>query len=361
MSERRSVRGLVDGVMVIPGTLRVIFFALIGLLLASSALAQDDAATDSAVQADSADALWDAYADAAAKFSQSYNETENVDPVATRGNRLYRRAVEDGEALISVLNQLLEADAPNTDDERLAVIDALLTTGQIIGSLRVEIRECDSGRIDLEKVLEHPGIETRPILKDSAQTWLDRANQCIEQLAVESARAERERQIAELERQINTAGDEAELDELRAQLAELQGMDPEQFMQVEPQGPINVAPIAVLGAGLVTLAAAGIWDLTLGDERDTIANYRDNVDATALEYDEAFDAAERIDSARTPIAVLYGIGGAATLTGAIWMAIKPRRDVQDSPEDPETTTDETVSFMPTFQRGGVGFNFRATF
>lgn len=355
------VRGLVDGVMGIPGTLRVIVFTLIGLLIAGTALAQGDASADNESQVGSADALWDAYADAAAKFSQSYNETESVDPVATRGNRLYRRAVEDGEALISVLNQLLEADAPNTDDERLAVIDALLTTGQIIGSLRVEIRECDAGRINLEKVLEHPGIETRPILKDSAQTWLDRANQCVEQQAVETARAERERQIAELERQINTAGDEAELNELRSQLAELQGMDPDQFMQVEPKGPVNVAPIAVLGAGLVTLAAAGIWDLTLGDERDLIESYPGQNEARPDQFDEALIAKERIDSAKAPIAVLYGIGGAATLTGAIWMAIKPRRDVPDTAEGSDAATEDAVSFMPTFQRGGIGFNFRATF
>lgn len=326
----------------------------------SGGVSADSGSEASATEASSteASALWAEYEEAAQRFSESYSTTDSVDPRATRGNRLYRKAVEDGEALIAVLDRLLAAGAVRSSEERMAVVDALLTTGQIIGSLRVEIRACEAGRDDLQTVLDHPGIETRPILKDSAQKWLERANDCIEEEAVAEARRARERQIAELERQIAAEGDEAQLAELRQQLAALQGVEIEGFASEEPRGPVNVAPIAVLSAGLVTLAAGGIWDLTLGDARSTIEDYPGQQQATIDQYREAADAADRIDKAKVPIAVLYGVGGATTLVGVIWMAVKPRRDVAPESEAPPA---ESLSLTPAFYRGGGGFQVRATF
>jgi hypothetical protein len=106
------------------------------------------------------------------------------------------------------------------------------------------------------------------------------------------------------------------------------------------------------------LAGAGIWDLTLGDERDIVDNYPGENSATIEQFEEAQEAADRIDSAKVPIGVMYGVGGVATIAGAVWMAVKPRKD---APEDGGEPAEESVSFNPTFQRGGLGFQVRATF
>lgn len=326
--------------------LRTIPFILAALLLSTGAYAQTSATSSDSNTA----SLWADYESRSAEFAELYSRSADVDPLATAGNRLYRQTIASGERFVHTLQSLLEPQSGLLGEDRVRIVDNLLTTQQVIGSFYVEIEECQAGKTALEEALAHPGMSERINVEAAAEDWLSRADACLSEQAAEEARREREQQIAELQRQIDEEGDNARAAQLRAELAELEGAD--YLAPAEPRGPINIAPVVVMVAGVAVLGGAIGWDASLADERDTLDQFRDSDDFD--ERNAAVDAAATIDDAKVPVAVLYGVGAAATLTGIVWLAVNPRRNIEDQPE-------ESVSFNPTLLRGGAGFSVRARF
>ncbi len=301
-------------------SLRILFLSVLLLLISSSALAQN------------ADQLWARYNDAAMSFGTLYAETEEQDPLATRGNRVYRDTISAGQELVEVLNDLLASGSGISPEERVAALDSLLTTRQIIGSLMVEVQQCEEGLAELEAVLAHPGVSDRPIVEESANRWKVRADTCIQGQALEAERerraaeiaaeeqrlaherALREAEIRELEAQIDNEQDEAQLAQLQQRLAEMQGVE-----WVGPAGPAlrrrsMAGPIVVTSVGVLALAGAGIWDLSMSGTRDDFDAALERNDQVALD-----SLSTEIDNAKLPMGILYGVGGAAALGGLVWV------------------------------------------
>ena len=80
----------------------------------------------------------------------------------------------------------------------------------------------------------------------------------------------------------------------------------------EPQG-IGIVTYAVLGAGVATLGAAGVFELMRGSAEDDAKNAK-----TQIEKSEALDT---MDSRQTTARVLAGVGGALTIAGGVLLAL----------------------------------------
>ena len=298
--------------------------------------------------AQGADDIWQRYDGAADGFTNVYTQSQSMDPRTTQGNRVYRQAISQGQRLVEVLEELLQLRTGITPQERIAALDELLTTRQVVGALMTEIGLCEEGLAELEQVLAHPGVQERPILIQTAQRRKAEAEVCIAQQQAEAERLERERRIAELERELAAGGDRQRMAALQRELAALSGLTIGEG--AEPRGRLNTAAVVMLAAGSATLLGAVAWDLSLGSARSDVSDYRDTRRADL--FDAAQRSADRIDSARVPMAVMYGVGGAAAIGGAIWLAINPRRDA---------ASDSGQAFAPMFLPDGAGVSFSRRF
>ena len=324
----------------------------------------------SSAAAQNNDALWDRYNTAATEFGGLYTQTDELDPIATRGNRIYRETIGVGQELVAVLDQLLELDSGITAEERVAAMDSLLTTRQIIGSLMVEVQQCDEGLTELEQLLEHPELVERPLVLESATLWKGRAETCIAQ---QQRAAERERRAAQLEAEEQRLADEAaareaEIRELEARmaneqdeavLAEMQRrmneLSAQQAVSLDPE-PVQpaVGSYVLMGAGVLALGTGIVWDLTLRDERsdfNDIVYGDDGMDESRRS--EAEEHKDAIDRGKAPIAVLYGAGAGMIVGGIIWNRLSRHRDRGDSTS--------AVELTPFFADDGGGLIYTRSF
>lgn len=115
----------------------------------------------------------------------------------------------------------------------------------------------------------------------------------------------------------------------------------------------------LIGTGMAALAGGGILHGTAHSRNDTLwqdtyPDNRENLAASQAQealYNDAYDADVR------PLAswayVLYGVGGAATIAGALWMAL-------DEPAKPADIT-TSISIVPIAPGGNVGGTFSVVF
>lgn len=273
------------------------------LLLAPGAMAQDV----------DVDALWDQYDAQATEFEAKSAECDSGDRATTRVNRICREAADASLALSDTIEELLAHDDQLTDEDRELLIDGMLTNRQISGALWVELGECESAREILLALTEHPDLAARPLVEQAAQNWLQNANDC---LAEEQAPLE----VAE--------------------------------------APNRTGPVVVLSTGLAIAAAGFVWDMsmisTINDFKDADEECGDVCSSDSDAGRTLLRTQDRIDSAKPIIGVLYGVGAATAIGGAIWLA------VQGGGED---TAEETadVRVFPTFSRSGAGAAVRIGF
>ncbi len=324
--------------------------------------------TASMASAQHNDALWNRYLEAATTFGELYAQTEELDPIATRGNRIYRDTIDAGQQLVDVLDELLALEEGITPEEGLAALDSLLTTRQIIGALMVEVQQCNEGLAELDSLLEHPGLADRPLVLESTTLWKGRAETCIAQ---QERASERERRAAELEAEQQRLADEAaareaELRDLEERmaveedeevLAEMQRrmneLSAEQAVWLEPAlSKPALGSYILIGAGALSLGTGMVWDFTLRDERSDFNDIVYESESTTPEIDAA-DEKEAIDNAKVPIGVLYGAGIGMIVGGVVWNRLSRHRD--------RGADEGSAQLTPFFADDGGGMVFTRTF
>lgn len=291
------------------------------------------------------------YEEALDEFTQLYEETSDYGPLEPAGDRVYRQTVEAGRTLVDRVYVLVE-DFDLSPEERVGLLDLALGTRQIIGSLLADVRQCEEALVLLDELIEDPETAARPVVLEAATRSRTNAELCVQEQRREADLLAREREIRDLERRIAESEDGDRIAELQEQLAALRGEDsPASYTSAAPdRGRLNVPAVVVLSVGAATLVGALGWDLSLGSERRIVDDYRDSLDPA--DYDEALSAADAIDSAKVPMAVMYGVGGAAALGGVIWLALNPRVGGDDA---------SGTAFAPMFVRDGMGVSFTRTF
>ena len=159
----------------------------------------------------SSDDLWALYDDTSEKFNDSVDAVDGVAPDTTIGHRLYVEAIGNSLEMIDILGEVLRRPGELTEEERVDAMDSLMTIEQVLGSLMVEINECERAVTVLRELSERPETLDRPLLLRATTKWLGQAEICVER-----ERLEAEIQRSELE------NDQAELDQLRQRLADAQ-------------------------------------------------------------------------------------------------------------------------------------------
>ena len=175
----------------------------------------------SAAPAQNPEALWERYEQVANRFAElnSQTQTEELDPFATRGNRIYRETIDSGQEVISVLLALMALESGITDEDREAALDSLLTTRQLVGVLMVEVEQCREGLAELNSLLEHPGLSVRPILLRGTRRWKARAEACLERQVADEATLPAELEVEELRLANEAAARQAEAEAEEQRLA----------------------------------------------------------------------------------------------------------------------------------------------
>lgn len=112
----------------------------------------------------------------------------------------------------------------------------------------------------------------------------------------------------------------------------------------EPQ-EIGIVTYAVLGAGVATLGAAGVFELMRGSAEDDAKNAK-----TQIEKSEALDT---MDSRQTTARVLAGVGGALTIAGGVLLALDLTRGSDssaraDTPREAELAASGACTFSNCF-------------
>ncbi|MFT4704034.1 MAG: hypothetical protein ACI81R_001730 [Bradymonadia bacterium] len=251
------------------------------------------------------DEAWERYEELSERFVDLQAECDAGDIRATTTNRLCREAVSSGFALADAIDFVLREDDSLAEGDRATLIDGMLTTRQISASIMVDLGECEEAIAPLEALLEHPEIGERPGVAEAAERWLNDANVCVEDR--------------------DTAA--------RAALA-----DPNE----SSAGP-NIGAITLTSVGGAVLLSGLILDLShLGRINDV----RDSSGQCGLACQVSRnDDIEKIENARLPVALLYGIGGAAVVGGVIWMvADRPERDTSAWRLSPHAMRDRGDSF-----------------
>lgn len=248
------------------------------------------------------DVLWQRYDEQATTFEEQQRECDEGDIATTRVNRICREAADTSIALSDTIEALLEHDEQLTEEDRELLIDGMLTNRQIAGALWVELGECETGKTILQQLLAHPDLPARPVVQQASETWIARAEECIaEQMPVEEPVAE---------------------------------------------APNRTAPLVVMSSGLAVLAAGVLWDVMMISEQNEFESLRDrcNAGCSAESHAELDDSAETLENAKVPIALLYGVGAATAVGGAVWYVVTGRTG----------EADRDVSLRPTFGAGSVG-------
>lgn len=160
--------------------------------------------------------LWEAYESTYATFERRLTAVEEADPRSTTGYRVYIDAIESSMQLSDLLEELLNRDGELSAEEEVAALDSLLTIRQVVGSMLVEIQECERAAEILEPLAAREETLERPLLYQGTQRWLQSAQRCIERQALEA-----EVRAAEEE------GYQAEVARLREELAAAQAREEE--------------------------------------------------------------------------------------------------------------------------------------
>lgn len=309
-------------------------------------------ATPCAFAQDDLDGAIVAYEEALDEFTRLYEDTSNYGPLEPAGDRIYRQTVEAGRTLVERIYVLIE-DYDLSEEERVGLLDLALGTRQIVGSLLADVRLCEEALVHLDELIADPETAARPVVLEAATRSRTNAELCVQEQRREADLLAREREIRELEERIAETEDADRLAELQAQLASLRGQDlPATYtVPADDRGRLNVPAVVVLSVGAATLAGALGWDLALSSDRRTVDDYRDTLDPA--DFEAAQRAADNIDGAKLPLGIMYGVGGAAALTGVIWLAINPRFD-----DDGDASAS---AFAPMFLRDGMGVSFTRTF
>lgn len=290
---------------------------LLLLLAPASALAQD------------LDSLWTQFDELFVAYEEQMVVVDSEDPTTTRGDRAYREAAGTAAELSAVVEAILSADSSLSDDEREGLIDVLLTTRQIEGSLLVDTGQCNEAVIVLNRVLSHPFIDSRGIVQERAEVWMESAETCIE---------------------------EQEADESSEQNQVAVGTDP-----VEPSGNgRRTASYVLLGTGGAMLLGGLAWDLSnLGDinELEGLRNECTGANAatecTREEEERGDNLSDQLDADKIPIAVLYSAGAALAVTGVVLMITNGGSERNE--------TEARSRFVPTFGPNSAGVLFDCRF
>ena len=192
----------------------------------------------------STDDLWEAYDEASERFDTLLRQSEDQEPLSTTGNRVYYDTIGAGLELRDILRALLGRGDELTEDERVVGMDSLLTIEQVIGTLLVEVQQCERGQGMLQQLLENPELQSRPVLVDSTERWLRRATRCLERQELET----------QLERS-QEAGFESELEQLRRELALAQTREEEAREQAQQ------TPAGADGAPGITLTRTELMEI----------------------------------------------------------------------------------------------------
>lgn len=258
------------------------------------------------------DALWDQYDAQATEFEEKSAECDSGDRATTRVNRLCREAADLSLALSNTIDELLAHDDQLTDEDRELLIDGMLTNRQISGALWVELGECEAAREILVALTEHPDLPARPLVETAAQNWLQNANDCI-------AEAQAPLEVAE--------------------------------------APSRTGPVVVLSSGLAIMAAGFVWDMsmlsTINEFKDADEECGDSCSSDSEAGRTLLRTQARIDNAKPVIGVLYGVGAATAIGGAIWLAVRGGGDDEPGAAD--------VSILPTFGASSAGAAIRVGF
>lgn len=238
------------------------------------------------------DDLWAQYESQTEEFVTLQAECDEGDIQATTTNRLCRSAVSVGFSLAETIEALVERDEELPANDEAALIDGALTTRQIAASILVDLGECEDARERLETLLEDERIAERPNVEDAAQRWLDNANACIaQQVAAQAPEPEPE-------------------------------LEPMAAAPIDP--PSRTGPIALIATGSALLVGGIAWDLA---NLSSMSDFEDLNDACAsglptCDSIRRDDLRDRLDGAKVPIALLYGVGAATAVSGVIWYAVQ---------------------------------------
>lgn len=291
--------------------------ALLGI--AGTASAQTGGGADTPLENLDVDALWERYDAQATQFETLNAECEAGDRATTRVNRICREAADTSLALADTIELILERDDALGPEERELLLDGLLTNRQIAGALWVDLGECAAGREVLVDLIDHPGLDARPVVLQATETWIARADACL--------------------------------------------APPPVAETVPPSGggasgggdrPSLVGPIVVLATGAAVLIGGVSWDLAMGGTRSDFRALRDECETgcTTDDYETLVGLRDDIDKAGTPIAIMYGAGAAIAAGGAVWLAVAAKRGRADS---------ERVQLMPVLALDRVGATVNVRF
>lgn len=274
------------------------------------------------------DALWTAYETAADAYEEATSRLAEYGVETTQGDRLHRQAAQRASDLALAVEALLASAAALEDDETEALLDTLVTARQVEGSLLVDVGACDDGASVLRELLEHPALPGRPLVEGRAREWLARAEVCV--LGAEPIGPGVVQRGAE-------SVDGAPL---------LVGAD----VTSEGSGA-RTTGIVLVSAGAAALVGAIAWDASMASTLDEFRTLRNACDAGGpCDRDGLASRRDRIDDARVPMAVLYGVGGAAVVTGAVlWLMNRTPRE------------DRAVDLRPQLGAGWVGADLHLRF
>jgi hypothetical protein len=264
-------------------------------------------------EAQTVDELWDRYEALATEYEDLQTECDEGDRATTYINRICRGAAEQSLELADVIEELLGADTSLVEADRELLIDGMLTNRQIAGALWVELGECEIGKPILDDVLGRPEVESRQIVAQAAATWQVRAQECI---------------------------------------AEAQALE----RAPDIESPRHTAPILVMSSGLAFLVGGVIWDLALIGPRGEFTDLVDecsNIDSPNVCDRERLEQLQgNLNSAKVPIVLLYGVGSAAAVTGAVWYLV-----ARSSGSDNAQAVSIAPQFGPTFTGAQVSWSF----
>lgn len=238
------------------------------------------------------DDAWTEYEDAEAAYTDAVSECDERGVGTTSGDRACRAAVTAGSRLVRALDVLLSADPDLEGEEREVAIDARMTYAQHVGTLLVDLDECERAITVFESLLENRHVATRPLLRDAITTSLGEARECANP-------------PAEPEPPVATPGE-------------------------TPPDALRWPGWVVAGAGAVMVATGiGVVSGPFDAANDEIRcwNAADcDPDVSASGIERTRDRRTRLN--RTASSLLW-IGGAATVSGLVW-AFLPRDSHRDA-------------------------------
>ena len=254
-------------------------WALVALLLAPSI-----------ASAQTLDELWLQYEEQTETFVTLQTDCDEGDVRATTTNRLCRRAVQVGTELADTIEALVARDEELRPDDEAALIDGALTTRQIAASILVDVGECEDARDRLSALLEDERLAERPNVEEAAERWMENAERCIaDALAAEQPEPEE---------------------------------TPEPALALAPEPPSRAGPLALLASGSALLVTGIAWDMA---NLSSIREFNDLNDACAegsCDTARQGELKDRLDGAKVPIALLYGVGAATAVSGVVWMVLQ---------------------------------------